>query len=97
MFESVGGKRIGVFFLCRYCGCRSCRSSVSGEYKALYIETLGNPTMRVTDLRKMKEIADKHDLEDWLLTIHFFSPLFQRPIELEQIWLSTVGQNSLRT
>ena len=32
--------------------------------KALYIETPSNPTMRVTDLRKMKEIADKLGVSD---------------------------------
>ena len=49
--------------------------------KALYIETPSNPTMRVTDLRKMKEIADKHDLKI-IVDNTFLSPLFQRPIEL---------------
>ena len=37
--------------------------------------------MRVTDLRKMKEIADKHDLKI-IVDNTFLSPLFQRPIEL---------------
>ena len=49
--------------------------------KALYIETPSNPTMRVTDLRKMKEIADKHNLKI-IVDNTFLSPLFQRPIEL---------------
>lgn len=39
MFESVGGKRVGVL-LCRYCRCRSCRSRYPGEYKStLYRDT----------------------------------------------------------
>ena len=55
--------------------------AIQDNTKALYIETPSNPTMRVTDLRKMKEIADKHDLKI-IVDNTFLSPLFQRPIEL---------------
>lgn len=47
--------------------------------RALYIETPSNPTMQVTDLRKMKEIARERNL---LLIVDntFLSPYFQNPI-----------------
>ena len=47
--------------------------------KALYIETPSNPTMKVTDLEKMKELADKYGL---LLIVDntFLSPYLQNPI-----------------
>ncbi len=47
--------------------------------KALYIETPSNPTMEVTDLRKMRELADRYGL---LLIVDntFLTPYFQNPI-----------------
>ena len=47
--------------------------------KALYIETPSNPTMKVTDLSKMKELADRYRL---LLIVDntFLTPYFQNPI-----------------
>ena len=51
------------------------------ETKALFIETPSNPTMRITDLRAIRALADKHGL----LVIAdntFLSPYFQRPLEL---------------
>ena len=55
--------------------------SIKSNTKALFIETPSNPTMLVTDLHKMKEIASKHNL---LLIIDntFLSPYFCRPLEL---------------
>lgn len=49
--------------------------------KALYIETPSNPTMKVTDLRAMKQLADKYGL---LLIVDntFLSPYFQNPLVL---------------
>lgn len=46
----------------------------------IYVETPTNPLLKVTDIRKMKEIADKHDL---LLAVDntFSTPYFQNPIE----------------
>ena len=42
----------------------------------------------------MKEITDKHDLKI-IVDNTFLSPLFKDRLNWEQIWLSTVGQNSL--
>ncbi|MDO4262166.1 MAG: PLP-dependent aspartate aminotransferase family protein [Eubacteriales bacterium] len=49
--------------------------------KALYIETPSNPTMKVTDLRAMRRLADRYGL---LLIADntFLSPYFQNPLEL---------------
>jgi cystathionine gamma-synthase len=53
-------------------------NSIQENTKALYIETPSNPTMKITDLGKMRALADKHDL---LLIVDntFLTPYFQRP------------------
>ena len=94
MFESVGGKRGLEFSYVDTADADLVEAGIRENTKALYIETPSNPTMRVTDLRKMKEIADKHDLKI-IVDNTFLSPLFQDRLNWEQIWLSTVGQNSL--
>lgn len=56
-------------------------NAIRDNTKALYIETPSNPTMKVTDLREMRRLADKYGL---LLIVDntFLSPYFQRPFEL---------------
>ena len=81
MFESVGGKRGLEFSYVDTADADLVEAGIRENTKALYIETPSNPTMRVTDLRKMKEIADKHNLKI-IVDNTFLSPLFQRPIEL---------------
>ena len=63
MFESVGIKRGLEFSYVDTADADLVEAGIRKNTKALYIETPSNPTMRVTDLRKMKEIADKHDLK----------------------------------
>ena len=48
--------------------------------KALFIETPTNPLLKITDLKKMKEIADKHNL---LLIVDntFATPYWQKPLD----------------
>lgn len=58
MFESVGGKRGLEFSYVDTADADLVEAGIRENTKALYIETPSNPTMRVTDLRKMKEIAD---------------------------------------
>ena len=55
--------------------------AIKENTKALYIETPSNPTMKVTDLSAMKELAQKHGL---LLIVDntFLSPYLQNPLEL---------------
>lgn len=49
--------------------------------KAIYIETPTNPMMNVTDIRKMADIAKRHNL---ILIVDntFMSPYFQNPLDL---------------
>lgn len=49
--------------------------------KALYIETPSNPTMKVTDLREMKRLAEKYGLFI-IVDNTFLSPYFQNPLAL---------------
>ncbi len=55
--------------------------TVRSDTKALYIETPSNPTMQITDLRKMKRIAHRHHL---LLIVDntFLTPYLQQPMDL---------------
>ena len=51
------------------------------ETKAFYIETPSNPTMQITDLFALKQLADEHGI---LIIVDntFLSPYFQTPIQL---------------
>lgn len=53
-------------------------SQIKQNTKALYIETPSNPTMKITDLAKMKQLADKYGL---LVIVDntFLTPYFQQP------------------
>lgn len=55
-------------------------NAIKENTKMLYIETPTNPLLKVTDLKKMKEIADKHDL---LLVVDntFATPYWQNPLD----------------
>jgi cystathionine beta-lyase/cystathionine gamma-synthase len=55
--------------------------AITPNTKALFVETPSNPLLKITDLRKVVEIAKTHNL----LTIidnTFMSPAFQRPLDL---------------
>ena len=56
-------------------------AAMTGDVKAIYIETPSNPMMNVTDIRICAELAKKHGA---LLIVDntFLSPYFQNPIEL---------------
>ncbi len=74
-------------------------SAVTPQTRIILIETPGNPTMKLTDIAAMAEIARRHDL---LLAVDntFLTPVLQRPFELgaDISVLSTTkyieGQNS---
>lgn len=57
------------------------RAKLQADTKAVYVETPSNPTMQVTDIAAVAEIAH---LAGALLIVDntFLSPLFQRPLEL---------------
>jgi cystathionine gamma-lyase/homocysteine desulfhydrase len=55
-------------------------AAIKENTKALFIETPTNPLLKITDLKKMKEIADKHNL---LLIVDntFATPYWQKPLD----------------
>ena len=79
MFESIGEKRGLKFSYVDTSDIDLVRKNIRKETKALYIETPSNPTMQITDLAKMKSLADKYNL---LVIVDntFLSPYFQKPI-----------------
>lgn len=57
------------------------RKKLRPDTKAVYLETPSNPTMQVTDIAAVAEIA--HSVGALLIVDNtFLSPLFQRPLEL---------------
>jgi len=56
-------------------------SALRPNTKMLYVETPTNPTMLVTDIKKMAELIDKRDIR-LVVDNTFLSPYLQRPIEL---------------
>ncbi|UFU01333.1 bifunctional cystathionine gamma-lyase/homocysteine desulfhydrase [Radiobacillus kanasensis] len=55
-------------------------AAIKPNTKALYIETPTNPLLKITDLKKMSEIAKKHDL--YLIVDNTFAtPYWQQPID----------------
>lgn len=81
IFSTIGETRGRSFSYVDTADAEQTERAVTEKTKALYIETPSNPTMRVTDLAKMREIADRHHL---LLIVDntFLSPYFQNPIAL---------------
>ncbi len=63
------------------CAKDDVESAIRSNTKAIYIETPTNPMMNVSDIRKISEIAKRHDL---LLIVDntFLSPYFQNPLDL---------------
>jgi methionine-gamma-lyase len=55
-------------------------SAIKSNTKVIYIETPGNPTLEMTDLRKVSEIADKNGLKV-VVDNTFMSPILLRPLE----------------
>jgi cystathionine gamma-synthase len=81
IFGTIGEKRGISFSYVDTSDARKTEQAILENTKALYIETPSNPTMQVTDLRKMKELADKYGL---LVIVDntFLSPYFQNPLKL---------------
>ena len=74
-------KRNGITFSKISCSDDDVEKYVKKETRAIYIETPTNPMMHIVDIRKMSEIAKRHNL---LLIVDntFLSPYFQNPLEL---------------
>ncbi|WP_121615620.1 bifunctional cystathionine gamma-lyase/homocysteine desulfhydrase [Virgibacillus halodenitrificans] len=60
---------------------KQVEASIQKNTKALYIETPTNPLLKITDIKRMAEIAAKHDL---LLIVDntFATPYWQQPLNL---------------
>ena len=79
MFQTTGEKRGLTFTYVNTADVAATEAAIKSNTKALYIETPSNPTMQITDLAKMKSLADKYNL---LVIVDntFLSPYFQKPI-----------------
>lgn len=56
-------------------------AAIRPETKGLYLETPSNPLMKVTDLRRAAEIANRHSIIS-MVDNTFMTPYLQRPLEL---------------
>ena len=80
-FGTVGESRQLEFSYVDTSDSELTEKAIRENTKALYIETPSNPTMQITDLAKMKELADKYGL---LLIVDntFLTPYLQNPLAL---------------
>lgn len=81
MFDTIGKSKGIEFSYVDTSDIKLVEQSIQKDTKALYIETPSNPTMKVTDLRKIKELASRYHL---LVIVDntFLTPYFQKPISL---------------
>lgn len=80
MFQSIGESRSMQFSYVNTADAELVEKHIRENTRALYIETPSNPTMIVTDLRKMKQIAEKYHLM-LIVDNTFLTPYFQNPFE----------------
>lgn len=78
-FTTIGEPRGLSFTYVSTADAEAVEKAIQKNTKALYIETPSNPTMEVTDLAKMKELADKYELM-LIVDNTFLSPYYQNPI-----------------
>lgn len=81
IFETAGVRRGLEFSYVDTSDSVLVEKNIRPNTRALYIETPSNPTMLITDLRKMRELADQYGL---LVIVDntFLTPYFQNPIAL---------------
>lgn len=81
IFDTIGVERGREFSYVDTTDLAVVEASIKENTKAIYIETPSNPTMQVSDLVAVSEIAKKHGA---LLIVDntFLSPYFQNPIDL---------------
>jgi cystathionine gamma-synthase len=79
IFKTVSETRAMSFSYVDTSDEKTVEAAITEHTRALYIETPSNPTMQITDLDKMHQIAEKHHL---LLIVDntFLSPYFQNPL-----------------
>lgn len=81
IFDSIGKKRGLEFSYLDTSDIESVKKNIKENTKALYIETPSNPTMNITDLKKIGSIAKEKNL---LVIVDntFLSPYLQNPLKL---------------
>ena len=81
LMDSIGKKNGLILDLVDTTDPEKVRAAVTGDTKAVYIETPSNPMMNVTDIRLCAEAA--HSVGAILIVDNtFLSPYFQNPIDL---------------
>ena len=81
MFKEIGEGRGMKFTYVNTSDAEAVEAAIREDTKALYIETPSNPTMMITDLAAMGQIAKKHNL--YLIVDNtFLSPYYQNPLKL---------------
>ena len=80
LFDHINEKN-GITFSHINCAKEDVESFINDNTKAIFIETPTNPMMNVIDIKKIADIAKKHNL---LLIVDntFMSPYFQKPLKL---------------
>lgn len=80
LFNQIGRKN-GITFSSIDCTSQDAEEFVTEHTKAIYIESPTNPMMNIVDIRKLADIAKKHEI---LLIVDntFLSPYFQKPFSL---------------
>lgn len=81
LFGTIGQNRGLLFSYVDTSDAALVEKSIRENTKALYLETPSNPTMKVTDLRAMKKLAEKYGLIV-IVDNTFLSPYFQNPLSL---------------
>ena len=54
--------------------------AITSKTKVIYAETIGNPTLKIADIRKLSEISGRHNLK--LIIDNTFSPMIVSPAKL---------------
>lgn len=80
MFQTLGESRSISFSYTDTSDPKLVEGLIQENTKALYIETPSNPTMKVTDLSAMKDLADKYHLII-IVDNTFLSPYLQNPLK----------------
>ncbi len=81
LFENVGKNHGLSVTAVDTADTEAVEAAIRDNTAALFVETPGNPTMRVSDLRALKKICERHHL---ILAVDntFLTPYFQKPLTL---------------
>ena len=69
------------------------KNAIQPNTKLFYVETPSNPTLKVTDIKAISDIAKEHDALTFVDNT-FLTPALQKPLHLGQILFCTVQRNS---